>query len=83
MLLFGAVIALFVILQSNGNIGYTLTVAWALLGIMVANIIRAPNPYIALVAGSLAIIAILAMIYAWFTTGSWRYQFSVRQNGKI
>ena len=77
MMLVGAAIALFVILQSRGNIGYTLTVAWALLGIMVANILRTSNPSVAVVAGGLAGIAILAMIYAWFTTGSWRYKFKL------
>ena len=77
MLLVGAVIALFVILQSKGNLGYALTVAWALLGIMVANILRTRDPSVAVVAGGLAAIAILAMIYAWITTGSWRSRFNL------
>ncbi len=64
----GATIALFVILQSQGNIGYTLTVAWALIGIMVANIVRTPNLPIAIVAGGLAGITLFAMLYAWFFT---------------
>ncbi|HLG75248.1 MAG TPA: hypothetical protein VKX46_02465 [Ktedonobacteraceae bacterium] len=73
MMLVGATIVLFVVLQSKGNIGYSLTVSWALFGIMVANIVRTPNPSVAIVAGSLGVIVVLCMIYAWFTTNSWRH----------
>lgn len=64
MLLAAAVIGSFVTVVSRGNLWYALTVIWALVGVAVANITRAPNTTIATVAGSMALAVALALVAA-------------------
>jgi cation transporter-like permease len=54
MLLVAGVIGSFVTYVSKGNAAYALTVVWALLGIVVANVVEVSNIGVAITAGSMA-----------------------------
>ncbi len=62
MLLIGGLIAAFVTLRSRGNVGYALTVIWALIGVVVANVVRTPSIPVAVVAGSMAVLVTFALL---------------------
>lgn len=61
----GAVVS-FVTSVSRGNVAYALTVIWALVGIIVANVQDKPNTPVAITAGSMAaLIAIVLLRARW------------------
>ncbi len=63
MLIVGTLIASFVTFRSRGNIGYALTVMWALLGIAVANVVRTPSTPVVITASSaLAVVALVLVV---------------------
>lgn len=64
MLLVAGAIAAFVTLVSRGNIWYALTIVWALLGIVVANVTRESNPPVAAAAAAMAALIALATVRA-------------------
>jgi hypothetical protein len=64
MLVVAGIIGSFVTLVSRGNVGYALTVIWALIGIVVANVSQAPNAAVAVVAGGMAALVALALLRA-------------------
>lgn len=63
MLLVAGAIGSFVTIVSRGNIGYALTLVWALIGVIVANIAIQSNPLVATTAGFVAVL-ILA-VWTW------------------
>jgi hypothetical protein len=66
MLLVAGLIGSTVTTTSRGNAAYALAVIWALVGIAVANVTRTPNPAIALLAGGMAALIALALLFARF-----------------
>ncbi len=54
MLLVGGVISSFMTTVSRGNLGYALTIIWALVAIVVANVVDHPNTPVAVMAGGMA-----------------------------
>ncbi|GCE28785.1 hypothetical protein KDA_42690 [Dictyobacter alpinus] len=67
MLLVGTGIAGFVTIRSRGNAGYALTFVWALIGIVVANVVRSSNPPVAILAGILAVVMVVLLSWARLT----------------
>ncbi len=64
MLIVAGMIGSFVTYVSRGNGAYALTVMWALVGIMVANVIDAPNVAVATAASCMAAIIALVLLLA-------------------
>jgi hypothetical protein len=64
MLIAAGVIGSSVTLVSRGNVWYALTVIWALIGVLVANVVSVPNTAVAVVAGSAAGLVALALLRA-------------------
>lgn len=64
MLIAAGVIGSFATLVSRGNVGYALTIIWALIGIVVANLSPQPNTAVAVVAGSMAVLVAIALLRA-------------------
>ncbi len=62
MLIIGAAIASFVTFRSRGNIGYALTVIWALYGIAVANVVRTPSTAVVITASSASVVVAFVLI---------------------
>jgi hypothetical protein len=62
LLLAAGAVAARVTLASRGNAWYALTIVWALVGIVVANLVRVPNPVVAAVAGAMALVVSLALL---------------------
>jgi hypothetical protein len=62
MLVVASGIAAFVTAVSRGNIFYALTIIWALIGVVIANIAREPNLLVAVTAGAGA--GIIALVLA-------------------
>jgi FtsH-binding integral membrane protein len=60
MLLVAGLITSFMTTVSRGNLGYALTIIWAFVGIVVANVVDHPNTPVAITAGSMA--ALLAVV---------------------
>lgn len=56
MLIVGTLIACFTTYRSRGNLGYALTLIWAFIGVVVANIVRTPGVPVALTAGIMAVV---------------------------
>ena len=54
MLLVGGLISSFMTAVSRGNFGYALTIMWAFVAIVVANVVDHPNTAVAITAGSMA-----------------------------
>ncbi len=73
MLITGTAIASFVVLRSHGNIGYALTFIWALIGVVVANIVRTPSTPVVLVASSMAVIVAIALVLGRTVARSWQW----------
>lgn len=48
---------------SQGNVGYALTIIWALVGIVVANVAYNPNPRVAITAASMAVLVAITLMY--------------------
>lgn len=67
MTLAAGLIASFVIVWSRGNVGYALTIVWALIGIIVANVVDVPNLLVAFTAGGMSGVVVLALAYALVT----------------
>lgn len=63
MTLVAGLIASFITFWSRGNTGYALTVIWALIGIVVANVSQVPNTPVAVTAGSMAAVVGLTLVY--------------------
>ncbi len=64
MLLVGGAISSFMTTVSRGNWGYALTIIWAFVGIVVANVVDHPNTPVAIVAGSMAALVGVALLRA-------------------
>lgn len=62
MLSIGGLIGSFVTLKSRGNIGYALTVIWALLGVVVANVVRTPSVPVVITASIAATLIALVLV---------------------
>ncbi|MBA2680119.1 MAG: hypothetical protein H0U76_17195 [Ktedonobacteraceae bacterium] len=73
MLIIGTGIASFVVLRSHGNVYYALTFIWALIGVVVANIVRTPSPSVVLVASSMAVIVAIALVLGRTVARSWQW----------
>jgi benzodiazapine receptor len=64
MLLVGGAISSFMTTVSRGNWGYALTIIWAFIAIVVANVADHPNTPVALTAGGMAALVALALVRA-------------------
>jgi hypothetical protein len=64
LVLAGALAAVFTV-QSRGNVWYALTVVWALVAIVVANLTKQRIPSVALIAGALVLVTVAVMFWAW------------------
>jgi hypothetical protein len=64
MLVIGGLIASFVTWRSRGNTAYALTIVWALIGVIVANIVRTPSIQVASVAAIMAVLIVAVLLYA-------------------
>ena len=64
MLLIGGAISSFMTTVSRGNLGYALTIIWAFIAIIVANVIDHPNTPVAITAGGSAAMVGAALIRA-------------------
>ena len=64
MLLTAGALASWVTVATGGNAWYALTIVWALIGIVVANVVRAPNRTVAVVAAVMAVAVSLALLRA-------------------
>ena len=64
MLVVTGMIATFVTIISRGNVSYALTVTWALIGIVVANVTRNVLPSVAITAGIVALLIVGSLLYA-------------------
>jgi hypothetical protein len=62
LLVTAGLVALAVTLRHRGNLGYALTVVWALVGIVAANAGRTPGATVALVAGGEAVLVALCSL---------------------
>ncbi|GAC1366116.1 MAG: tryptophan-rich sensory protein [Ktedonobacteraceae bacterium] len=62
MLIVGTLIASFTTYRSRGNLGYALTLVWAFIGVVVANIVRTPGVPVAITAGIMAV-ALMAVLF--------------------
>ena len=62
MLSIGGLIASFVTFRSRGNIGYTLTVIWALMGIAIANVVRTPSTPVVIAASIVSAVVALVLV---------------------
>ncbi len=62
MLSIGGLIASFVTFKSRGNIGYALTVIWALMGVVVANVVRTPSVPVVITASIAAALVALVLV---------------------
>jgi len=62
MLSIGGLIASFVTFKSRGNIGYALTVIWALMGVVVANVVRTPSVPVVIMASLAATVVALVLV---------------------
>jgi CHASE2 domain-containing sensor protein len=60
----GGLIASFVTWRSRGNTAYALTIVWALIGVIVANIVRTPSIQVASVAAIMAVLIVAVLLYA-------------------
>lgn len=68
MLIVGTLIASFTTYRSRGNLGYALTLIWAFIGVVVANIVRTPSIPVALTAGIMALVLTAVLLIS--RTGS-------------
>ncbi len=64
MLFVAGITASCLTLWSRGNGGFALTIVWALIGIVVQNVVNAPNMPTAIAAGSMALLVALALVRA-------------------
>ncbi len=67
ILVITTIFSLFIILNSGGNIWYGMALIWGLFGVIVANIIRVPNHPVALFAGGLMLVVVIAVLYKLFS----------------
>jgi len=64
LLLLAGILAVFITLASRGNLWYVLTVLWALIAIVAANLSSQRTSSVALLAGALALVVISAMLWS-------------------
>jgi hypothetical protein len=68
MLLVAGMISSFMTTVAKGNIPYGLGIIWALIGVVVANVMQTPNTAVAVTAAGMAALVVLALIRARVTT---------------
>lgn len=64
MLVVAGLLACWITLRSRGNAAFALTIVWALVAVLVANVTREVNPAVAAVAGVMAIVVVGSLLWA-------------------